>query len=118
MKLQQPGEYLKAKDVRDGEKVTFLDEGCIETSDKYKYENSGEPVKSLIFKVDYKTEQKKIKVVSQSKGSLIEAWGDETKNWIGKTATIFVFPAPNGKDKMIVLKPITDKKPEDIAWEP
>lgn len=117
MKVTKGGNYLKGDNVRDGDSIKFLDEGEIQTSDTFKYKD-GNPVKSLVFKVEYKGEEKQMKVTMQSKVALIDAWGDETKGWIGKIATIFVFPTPDGTKKTIVLKPLQTVKPEDVKWEP
>lgn len=127
MKLQKPGAYIKAEEAEKGAVITFLDEGTIEVSDKYRYKNQdgseGDFRKSLVFLVKYKGEEKKLRVNTASRTGLVEAWGDETKSWIGKTAIIHVLPTPNGGNKMIVLeptsyngtKPITD--PNDIPWK-
>lgn len=117
MKVTKGGNFIKGENARDGEIVKFLDEGEIQTSDTFKYKD-GNPVKSLVFKVVYKGEEKQMKVTMQSKVALIDAWGDETKLWIGKMATIFVFPTPDGQKKTIVLKPLVTVKPEDINWQP
>lgn len=115
VKVSLGGNYLKAANVKDGEVVMFLDEGRVETSDKYTYDD-GNPQKYFVMTVDYKGEKKNIKITASSKSSLIEAWGDETQNWIGKKATILVIPVQNN-NKSILLKPVTGG-PADVEWEP
>lgn len=126
MKLQKSGEYLKAETVDKGSIITFKDEGTIEVSDKYRYKNQdgteGDFRKSLVFFVSYKGEDKKLRVNAASRTGLVEAWGDETKSWIGKSAIIHVLPTPNGGNKMIVLEPASSNgtrpitNPNEIPW--
>lgn len=127
MKLQKPGAYIKAEEAEKGSIITFKDAGTIEVSDKYRYKNTdgteGDFRKSLVFLVGYKGEEKKLRVNTASRTGLVEAWGDETNAWIGKSAIIHVLPTPNGNNKMIVLEPTSGngtgaiKKPEDIPWK-
>lgn len=117
MKLSKGGNFLNGKNAKDGETVKFLDEGEIIPSERYKYDD-GSPQKNLIFKVEYKGEEKQVKITKQSKVALMDTWGEETKNWVGKSATIFVFPTPDGSNKTIVLKPIVQMNPENIDWNP
>lgn len=126
MKLSKGNEYLKADNVKQGQIVQFTNAGEIEVSTKYRYKNQdgteGDFVRSLVFRVKYEGEDKKIKISVASKESLIDAFGDDTENWVGKKASIMVIPTPNGQKKMIVLVPITSKlqstvkSPEEIEW--
>ena len=53
MKLSKGGgNWLKADQCKKGEIITFKDEGRIEESDKYKYDD-GSPKKSLVFMVEH-----------------------------------------------------------------
>ena len=126
MKLSKGNEYLKADNVKQGQIVQFTNAGEIEVSTQYRYKNQdgtdGDFVRSLVFRVKYEGEDKKLKISAASKSSLIEAFGDDTENWVGKKASIMVIPTPNGQKKMIVLVPITSKaqnavkSPEEIEW--
>ena len=116
MKMSRGGSYLKAKDAKDEQIIMFLDAGRKEQSDKFKYPD-GNPMIMDIFKVEYKGEQKEFKLNKASRVAMIDAFGDESTNWIGKKAKIFVMPTPNGNDKMMVLKPIVDKQSEKEAWD-
>ena len=111
MKVSIGGSYLKADPMLKGKTIKFVNEGEIETSDKYTYED-GTPIKHLVFEVDLGGEKKKLRVNKASKVSMIEAFGEETKDWIGKEARIIVMPTPNGDKKMIVLEPINGS-----AWD-
>ena len=119
MRMNTGGGYLKAKDVKNGEVIKFLDEGRWEASDKFKYE-SGDPVQNCIFKVEYQGDEKQYRINKASRVAMIEAFGDESKDWVGKQATMMVIPTPNGNDKMIVLQPIADNrtpKQTKTAWD-
>lgn len=127
MKITKGGEYLKPDTIEKGSVITFLDEGTIEVSDKYRYKNQdgteGEFRRSLVFLVKYKGEDKKFRMNTASRIACHDAWGNESKNWIGKQSTVHVLPTPNGSNKMIVLDPVVSKdapKPinaEDIDWK-
>lgn len=109
------GAFLKAKDAKPRSKVKFLDEGEWQESQNFKYED-GRPIIQLVFKVMYEGEEMLLKVNKASRVAMIEAFGDETKNWVGKEASIFILPTPNGKEKMIVLEPIVDGEPAK-GWD-
>ena len=112
------GNYLRAKDARKGAIVKILDEGAWEKSEKFKNED-GSPVNQFIVNVEYEGEKRKLKFTKGSRVALIEAFGDESKNWIGKTARIMIVPTPNGNDKSILLDPIVEAQPdhEEEPWD-
>ena len=105
--LSGGGAWLKGDNVQKGEAVTFKDAGTVQMSDRYKYED-GTPQKQLVFKVDFKGEDRQLRVNFQSRINLIEAWGDETELWVGKKARINLVPTPQGK-KSIVLEADLDE---------
>ena len=107
MKIGSGGEYLKAKTADKGETIEFKDAGKIVESDRYTYED-GSPKKDYVFEVYYKKEIKLLRVNKASRTAMIEAFGDETNDWIGKKAKIMIMPTPNGDNKMIVLDPMTE----------
>lgn len=115
MKLTKGGQFMKAEGVDKGATVVFKDAGEIQTSDKYTYED-GSPRKNLVFTVEYKGEDKKLRLNNASKINLIEAWGEETKDWIGKSAVIHILPAPNGINKMIILESVNGKPKQEVQW--
>ena len=108
MKVSKGGNYVKADPALRGKVVKFLNEGEIELSDKYEYDD-GTPVKSFVFDVEIGGERKRMRVNKASKVAMMEAFGDETKDWIGKEAKIIIMPTPNGENKMIVLEPVNVK---------
>lgn len=118
MKMSKGGNFLKAKDVKRGAIIEILDEGRWEDSQKFTY-SDGNPVKQCIFKVRYEGEEKDLKVNKASRVNLIDAFGEESKNWIGKCARIIVMATPNGGDKMIVLDPVLEEKATNdaVAWD-
>lgn len=103
VKLSQ---YLAAKTVKKGAVVEFVDGGREEVSETFKYDD-GNPVKSMVCTVLYEGEKKNLKINKASKICLVEAWGDESDNWIGKRARINVLPTGNGA-LMIVLDPVPE----------
>lgn len=118
MKITKGGNYIKAKDAKKGAIIEILDEGKWETSEKFKYED-GTPQKQLIFTVRYEGEEKQFRMNKSSRIAMIEAFGEESKTWIGKQAKIIIMPTPNGNDKMIVLDPILPegKTSGEKAWD-
>ena len=112
MKLSKGGSYLKAKDAEKGTTIEILNAGEIETSTEYTYQD-GSPKKSYVFSVSYKGEDKKLRLNKASRIAMIEAFGEETEDWIGKKAKLVIMPTPNGDNKMVILDPITDTKAYD-----
>ena len=119
--LSKGGNYLKAEDAKKGEIVTFKDEGAWEESSKYKYDD-GNPVKSYVMTVTYEGQEKKLKINKASRVALIDAFGNDTKKWIGRQASIFVMPTANGQNKTIILDPIMNlgevESVRTEKWEP
>ena len=116
MKMNQAGPTLGTKSVEKGEVVEIMNEGEYRENTKYTYED-GTPKKDCIFKVKYQGEEKEMRFNKSTQVNLIEAFGDETKEWIGKKAKIMILPTPKGDNKMIVLDPITKEEPAEISWD-
>lgn len=89
MKLQQKRTWLKSENVKSGDIMTILNEGEIVTSSKFTYPN-GEPKKDFVLKVTHNGAEADFTVNATNKKSLIAAFGDETKDWIGKTCKLDV----------------------------
>jgi len=115
MKVTKGGVYLKAKDVKDGETIQFLDAGEWRPS-PFKNKDGTDQADQLIFKIKYNNDDKEIKVSKASRVSLIDAFGDDTENWVGKSAKMFVLPTPDGAHQMIVLKAVPVEGGE-VAWD-
>ena len=103
------GNYLKPSEAKRGSIIEVLNEGEIEVSDKYTYED-GSPKKSIVFEIKYENETKKMRMNKSSKVAMVEAFGDESQDWIGKKARIIVMPTRNGDNKMIVLDPVIEEE--------
>lgn|SRR3990167_4231073 len=105
MKLTSTSNYLKSDAVKKGDIIKILDEGIVETSEKYTYDD-GNPKKSFVFLVEHKGQKVKMRLNKASRVAMIQAFSDETKAWIGREATCFVMPTSDGLKKMIILEPI------------
>ena len=107
MKLSKSaGDFIKADvNVSQGDKIIFLDEGVIHESTTYK-NRDGSPKQNYNFKVQLeKDSSEKIMTVNKvSRDRLIDEWGEETKDWVGRMAKINITLTPQGK-KMIILDP-------------
>jgi hypothetical protein len=119
VKLSSGGNYIKGADVKHGDTIKFLDEGEWSENTRYKYPD-GNNKWDFTCKVEHNGEEKKLRINSTNKKALIAAWGDETKEWIGKTARMSVETALIGgeRKKTILLDP-EGAKPAigDIAWD-
>lgn len=109
--------YLSTKTVEKGEIIEFLDEGVRKPNEKYTYQD-GSPKIDNIFKVKYKGEVKELRLNNVSNVNIGDAFGYESKKWIGRKAKIMLLPTPKGDNKMIVLDPILEEeKTAEIAWD-
>ena len=94
--------WLKGADIKDGDKIKFLDAGEIVPS-KFTDKN-GSPKTQFNITVEYKGETKRLTVNFQSQRLLVQVYGNVTETWIGKEATMFQIPTPQGK-QAILCKP-------------
>lgn len=107
MKIELTGNYIKAEELEGGEIIEFLDSGTVSeiTSPEGK-------VKTVInFAVLLDSEER---VFTPNKGNLailVEAWGDESEEWIGKKFQVELVKANVfGKIKdSIVASPLEEK---------
>ena len=81
-----------------------------------KVNEDGSPKKSLVFLVEINGKQGKFRINKASREACLQAFGDETKKWIGREASCFVMPTPDGVHKMVVLDPIF-KDGIDESWD-
>ena len=112
MKLQDSSPWLSAKNCESGDKIELLDEGQWKESTKFTYDD-GNPVKQLVFKVSHNGEDKQLSLIKPSREALIEAYGDDTVEWVGKKCTIQLALNTKG-GKSIVLEPCS----ESVTKEP
>ena len=113
MKIQSSGMYLKADQVKKGDIIKILDEGTIETSTKFTYDD-GTPKKEFVFTVEHKGQKVKMRMNKASRVAITSGFGDETKNWVGREASCYIMPTPSGDKKMIILEPVMT---EENAWD-
>lgn len=84
MRLKPPSEFVIAgQDVKDGDLITFLDEGKYNTLPQ-------DPTREVLtFKVKVPSgDEKSLSVNKTSQIELIKAWTDDSKKWIGKQAKV------------------------------
>jgi len=99
------GEFLKAgRDLQGGEILVINNEGVQGVSD---FKNPDGSEKS---KIDFEVimpdgQMKKLTMNKTSMKKLAEAYGMETKAWIGQKAKVTMAMTPQGK-QMIILEPV------------
>lgn len=84
MKIELSGDFLKAEDVKGGEVVTFLDSGI--PAEITSPEKKVKKVINFAVKIDDGKEPYE-KTYTPNKTALqilIDAWEDETEDWVGK----------------------------------
>lgn len=115
MKIDISSNYLKAEAIKKGDVITIMDPGK-EQESKFTYDN-GDPKKEYIFTVEHDGIDKKFRMNRTSIKSMVEVFGKETTNWIGKKADVHVLPTPSGDHKMIILSPIVEEStPPQEGW--
>ena len=107
MKLSNNANWLSAKNCKDGNVITFLDEGVWKDSTRFTYDD-GNPVRQLIFKVSHENEEKQVTLIKASRMAMIEAFGDDTIAWVNQKAVIALALNTQGS-KSIVLTPIVSE---------
>ena len=107
MKLSDGTSWLNAKACKDGDVIEFLNEGEWRDSTKFTYDD-GNPVRQLVFKVKHNGEEKNLSLIKPSRLACIDAWGDDTLEWVSQKATITLALNTQG-GKSIVLQPIITK---------
>ena len=111
MEIKQPSNWLRARDVKDGDRITFVDEGELVENKMYPMDKLGNINMQFNIGVNYQGENKKLTVNFGSQKFLISAFGADTKGWVGKEASITIIPTTTGK-LSILLKPVVDVKKE------
>ena len=112
MKLSETsGQWLKSADVKNGDKVTFLSEGETKENDKYPYPD-GTPKLEYIFKVRHDGAEKNMRVNKTSRVNLMQAWGNETSHWKGRTAQCETQKLMTGHTAVILI-PSTEEEEWD-----
>jgi len=91
-------------DIFNGDIIKILDEGKWIT---FKYKDKERKRLAFLIQTKYMTE-KLLPLNRQSINNLIEAFGNETKNWIGKEARVWIFKSNVGgefKDVVYLAHP-------------
>lgn len=79
--------YVKTAEVASGEVVKFLNEGEWVESRKFTYED-GSPRNDFVIKVEISGIEKDMRLNKTNRDTLVKAYGKDTAEWVGKTATI------------------------------
>lgn len=111
--------YIKIENVKDGDKIKFLDAGVILEKNFVK-DGKDDKRNVLEITVEFKGENKTYSPNGTTLKMLNAAWGTATENWVGKTAVLMKLPTNLGKE-MLVAKPLGAKAPaadESDATEP
>jgi hypothetical protein len=99
---KKPYEYEGAKydaDVKDGDIVTILDEGKIVV---------GQYGEQHVFKIKTRNGERGLTFNQKSINNLIDSFGEDSVNWVGKEAKIWVIKAMvSGKLSLVVY--VSDK---------
>jgi len=85
----RPRTYLKASDLKNGDKVFFVDGGQWVQKDFSKEKDGSEKKTVYVAKVRVNSgDDKELTINATSGKSLAEKWGPEGKNWTGQTARV------------------------------
>lgn len=87
VKLTGSKSWIKADDVKDGQVVTFVNEGEWTESSKFTHDD-GSPVRQFTIKVKLNGEERDMNLNKVSRENLVEAYGDDTANWVGMSAKV------------------------------
>jgi len=81
------GNYLKTEDANPGDVIRFVDEGEWIESNRWKYDD-GTPKVDFVIGIEIRGENKKMRLNKTNRDAMIEVYGNNTADWIGKTAVI------------------------------
>jgi hypothetical protein len=85
--LEGKRNFLKADEVKTGDKLKIVTEGEWIASKKFTYED-GTPKQQFIIKVECEEVERDMTLNSTNRTNLIAVWGKNTADWIGKSATV------------------------------
>ncbi len=109
--LNQGGKFLKAENVKDGDLVTFTDEG-VWVDTKWTYPD-GNTKQQFQIGIDYKGDKYVIGLGKFSREELLPAYGNDTSTWVGKNAKIKIENYRSLNKIGIILFPTEVQKKED-----
>ena len=81
------GNYVKTADVSNGDMITFKSQGDWIENTRYQYPDGNNKV-DFVIKVEIKGEEKSMRMNATNRKVIIAAYGEETQDWVGKTARI------------------------------
>ena len=114
VQVPRGGNWLKAADLQIGDSVKILTEADWEES-SYK----GETNNQFVCDVEYKGDKRKLKLTMASCKEVAPAYGDDTKEWIGKTLNLeSIKVMVGGEVKHSILATPIGKSPEPSSEEP
>jgi hypothetical protein len=104
MDMQVESKFLKAGvNVKDGDLVEFVNEGT-ETMSDYKDKNGAPKLKINITVKLANGKEVEASLNIPSRKNLVEAYGRDSKNWVGKSARVNVLKQLVGKEmKQVVV---------------
>ena len=107
VRLNSGGNYLKTSESKTGDMITFTTEGEWVENKRYTYDD-GNPKWDFVVGVSSKGEDKKMTLNKTNRDILTEKFGDETSDWVGKSAKMNIVDCLVGgkMKKTIVLEPI------------
>jgi len=114
----RPRNYIKASDLKEGDKIVFADGGQWVEKD-FSPARDGSDIKTVyVAKVSVNDEEPKELTINATSGnSLAEKWGEEGDNWASRVAKVsFVKMQTFGKMKDVLCLIPTDKKVE-MTWQ-
>jgi len=79
--------YVKTAEVKDGDTIIFRNEGEWIENTTYKYPD-GNPKVDFVVKVELNGEEKSMRLNKTNRDIVINAYGNNTSKWIGKSAKI------------------------------
>ena len=80
------GNWLRVKDVNNGDTILIKDEGIWQES-KFTYDD-GNAKNDFVIKIEHNGEEKIMTLNKKNRTSLIEVYGTDTANWVGKTVEL------------------------------
>jgi len=103
MILEGKRNFLKADEVANGDRLEILSEGEWVESKKWTYPD-GTPKQQFIIKVGMDGVERDFTLNATNRQNLIRTWGKDTKNWIGKFATVeIVKMSVSGQLKNVII---------------
>ena len=116
MKVTVESKFVKSGDVKDGDLLEFTNEG--EQSDSPFKDKDGKVKQQFSIGVKLPNgDEKTMSLNNTSKQNMIDAYGDESKAWVGKAATVHIREEKVGndfKDVIYLTHPNKDLKGQSL----